>query len=115
MEIPSQSNNLKICKKNPEPSKMSVSEKKVVRKKKKFGLVVEFVPIIRDLFPDDETKKKIDEELARAKGITPEYLANKYNVRVSAAKKILKEAEAKNIIELVTSSRRTKVYSATKK
>lgn len=94
---------------------MSVSEKKVVRKKKKFGLVVEFVPITRDLFPDDETKKKIDDDIAKARGVTPEYLANKYNIRVSLAKKMLKEAEANNIIELISNSRRTKVYSAVKK
>ncbi|MHA2358533.1 MAG: hypothetical protein ACXABK_07180 [Candidatus Heimdallarchaeaceae archaeon] len=94
---------------------MSAREKKVVRKKKKFGLVVEFVPVIRDLLPDEETKKKIDEEIARSKGITPAYLADKYNIRVSTAKKILREAEANNIVECITSSRRTKVYSATSK
>ena len=92
---------------------MSAQERKVVRKKKKFGLVVEFIPVTRDLTPDDETKKKIDEELKRAKGITPSYLADKYNVRVSTAKKILQEAEANNIVKKIISSRRTKVYSAT--
>jgi len=92
---------------------MSAQERKVVRKKKKFGLVVEFIPVTRDLTPDDETKKKINEELKRAKGITPSYLADKYNVRVSTAKKILQEAEANNIVKKIISSRRTKVYSAT--
>ncbi len=94
---------------------MSGQEKKVVRKKKKFGLVVEFTPTIRDLTPDEETKKKIDAELQRAKGITPAYLADKYNIRVSTAKKILKEAEANSIIENISKSRRTKVYSAISK
>ena len=93
---------------------MSGREKKVVRKKKKFGLVVEFVPTIRDLIPDDETKKKIDEEIKRAKGLTPAYLAEKYNIRVSTAKKILKDAENNNLINGVYTSRRTKIYSATK-
>ena len=92
---------------------MAARERKVVRKKKKFGLVVEFIPVTRDLVPDDETKKKIDDEIKRAKGITPSYLADKYNIRVSTAKKILQEAEANNIVKRIISSRRTKVYSAT--
>ena len=93
---------------------MSGREKKVVRKKKKFGLVVEFTPTIRDLNPDEETKKKIDDELKRAKGITPAYIADKYNIRVSTAKRILREAEANNIVTAKTKSRRTKVYSASR-
>ena len=92
---------------------MSTRERKVVRKKKKFGLVVEFIPTVRDLTPDEDTKKKIDAEVKRAKGITPAYLADKYNIRVSTAKKILREAEENKIVEQIISSRRTKVYSAT--
>jgi len=92
---------------------MSSRERKVIRKKKKFGLVVEFIPTIRDLTPDEETKKKIDAEIRRAKGITPAYLSDKFNIRVSTAKKILREAEENKIIELIVASRRTKVYSAT--
>ena len=94
---------------------MSAREKRVVRKKKKFGLVIEFVPVIRELFPDEATKKKIDEELTKAKGITPAYIADKFNIRVSTAKKILREAEENNIVKIITSSRRTKVYSAVSK
>ncbi|MCE7748494.1 MAG: 30S ribosomal protein S25 [Candidatus Heimdallarchaeota archaeon] len=92
---------------------MSSRERKVIRKKKKFGLVVEFIPTIRDLTPDEETRKKIDAEIRRAKGITPAYLSDKFNIRVSTAKKILREAEENKIIELIVASRRTKVYSAT--
>jgi ribosomal protein S25 len=93
---------------------MSSREKKVVRKKKKFGLVVEFVPNERDLIPDDETKKRIDGEISHAKGLTPAYLAEKYNIRVSTAKRILKEAVVGNIVKEVTTTGRTKVYSAIK-
>lgn len=92
---------------------MSSRERKVIRKKKKFGLVVEFIPTIRDLTPDEETKKKIDAEIRRAKGITPAYLSDKFNIRVSTAKKFLREAEENKIIKLIVASRRTKVYSAT--
>ncbi len=92
---------------------MSTRERKVVRKKKKFGLVVEFIPTVRDLNPDEDTKKKIDAEIKRARGITPAYLADKFNIRVSTAKKFLREAEENKIVEQVVSSRRTKVYSAT--
>ena len=91
---------------------MSGRERKLVRKKKKFGLVIEFTPTVRDLQPDEETRKKIDGEIKRAKGITPAYIAFKYNIRVSTAKKILQEAEANSIIKRVITSRRTKVYSA---
>lgn len=94
---------------------MSVRERKVVRKKKKFGLVFEFSPLIRDLTPDDETKKKIEGEISRARGITPAYIADKYNIRVSAAKAMLKDAEANNIVKRVSKSKRTSVYSAIKR
>ena len=59
-----------------------------------------------------DTKKRIDAEIKKAKGITPAYLADKFNIRVSTAKKILREAEANNIVEAITKSRRTVVYSA---
>ena len=88
------------------------SEKRVVRKKKKFGLVLEFVPLVRDLFPDDEVKEKIQGEIKRAKGLTPQFLAEKYNVRISTIKKMLKEAEENGIVECVASNKRTKVYQA---
>jgi len=91
---------------------MSSREKKVVRKKKKFGVVVEFVPVIRDLYPDDETMKKIENEIKRAKGLTPQYIADKYNIRVSTAKKILRDAEEKKIVRCVISNKRTRVYEA---
>lgn len=90
---------------------MAAREKKVFRKKKKFGVVVEFTPIERDMFPDEETLKKIEDELPHSRGITPQYLADKYNIRVSTAKKILSEAESKAIIKKVIGSRRTKVYT----
>lgn len=89
---------------------MSARDRKVVRKKKKFGVVVEYVPTVRELIPDEETIKKIEGELRRMRGITPQYIADKYNVRVSTAKQILKKAEEKKIIECVISNRRTRVY-----
>ena len=104
------SNNLKIVSETPLSREMSTRERKVVRKKKKFGVVVEYVPTVRVLFPDEETMKKINGEIKRTRGITPQYLADKYNIRVSTAKRILKEAEEKKIIECVISNKRTRVY-----
>ena len=89
-------------------------ERRVVKKKKKFGIVLEFVPVSRNLFADDETMEKIQGELKRARGITPQYLADKYAIRVSTAKRILKDAETKNIIQEIAGNRRIKVYSASK-
>ncbi|MHA1399363.1 MAG: hypothetical protein ACTSQE_03310 [Candidatus Heimdallarchaeaceae archaeon] len=88
------------------------SEKRVVRKKKKFGLVLEFVPVIRDLYPPEEVKEQLQEEIKRANGLTPQYLADKYTVRVSTVKRMLKEAEENDIIECVISNKRTRVYKA---
>ena len=93
-------------------SEMSSRERKVIRKKKKFGVVVEFVPVVRDLYPDDDTLKKIESEIKRAKGLTPQYLADKYNIRVSTAKRILRDAEQKNVVRCVISNKRTRVYEA---
>ncbi len=91
---------------------MSTREKKVVRKRKNFGIVLEFIPIVRDLYPDEDTLNNINGELKGAKAVTPQYLADKYKIKVSTAKKILRDAEENDIIECVVSSRRTKIYKS---
>ncbi len=90
----------------------SVKEKKVIRKKKNFGIILEYTPVSRNIFADEEVLKQINGEFKRAKGITPQYLADRYSICVSTAKKLLKEAEEQKIITLVAKNNRTSVYSS---
>ncbi len=90
---------------------MSVRRKPVVRKKKRWGKVVEFTPIERSLQADDKVRSKIIDEARKAKVITPQALADRHGIRVSTAGRLLKELEAEGSIELVGSSSRVKVYT----
>ncbi|MHA1955502.1 MAG: eS25 family ribosomal protein [Candidatus Thorarchaeota archaeon] len=54
--------------------------------------------IIRDAVPKPETKTEISEYLKKAKSVTGYDLANRFNIRISVAKRILKEQEDEGII-----------------
>ena len=92
---------------------MSSAGKPMVRKKKRWGKVVEFTPVERDLHASEETRKKIIKEALKARAITPQELADKYQIRVSTAKNILAELANEGKLTILASSRRVKVYSAT--
>ncbi|MEJ2770629.1 MULTISPECIES: 30S ribosomal protein S25e [unclassified Stygiolobus] len=59
---------------------------------------------------DKDTINKVQEELKKEKIITPYVLANKINVNISVAKKILEELERQGMISQVVKNRRTVVY-----
>lgn len=86
------------------------SAKPKVRKKKRWGKVVEFTALVRDLNPSDDVRNNIVKEASRSRAITAQAIAQKYNVRVSTAKKILEELVEEGKLQLVTSSPRVKVY-----
>jgi small subunit ribosomal protein S25e len=63
-----------------------------------------------------ELLAKVEKEIARAEDpyVTPSTIAQKYGVKVSTAKKILRLLEEKGLVKLVSRTRRTRVYVVVK-
>ena len=57
-----------------------------------------------------EIKDDLIDEIRKMKVVTPFAVASKFDLRISVAKDLLEELERKKIIELVSRSRKTKVY-----
>ena len=57
-----------------------------------------------------EIKDDLIDEIRKLKVVTPFAVASKFDLRISVAKNLLDELERKKIIELVSRSRKTKVY-----
>ncbi len=89
-----------------------MSEKKVVRKKKRWGKSYEYTPITRELTMDDETAEAVKKDLKNLKAVTPESFANKHSLKVSVARAILREQVEEGKIKLVSKGSRTEIYSA---
>ncbi|MHA1911393.1 MAG: hypothetical protein ACTSYA_06830 [Candidatus Kariarchaeaceae archaeon] len=71
---------------------MSFSEKsRVVKKKKRWGRVVEYNRIVRDYTISDEQLDEINQDCARSRIVTPQTIAQKHNIRVSRAKEIISD------------------------
>ena len=71
---------------------MSFAEKsRVVKKKKRWGRVVEYNRIVRDYTISDEQLDEIKKDCARSKIITPQTIAQRHNIRVSRAKEIVSD------------------------
>ena len=71
-------------------NKMSFAEKsRVVKKKKRWGRVVEYNRIVRDYTITDEQLNEINKDCARSKIVTPQAIAQKHSIRVSRAKEII--------------------------
>ncbi|RLI20791.1 hypothetical protein DRO54_05360 [Candidatus Bathyarchaeota archaeon] len=57
-----------------------------------------------------EINDNLINEIRKMKVITPFAVASKFDLRISVAKDLLEELERKKIIELVSRSRKTRVY-----
>jgi len=57
-----------------------------------------------------EINDSLIDEIRKMKVITPFAISSKFGLRISIAKDLLEELERKKIIELVSRSRKTKVY-----
>ena len=66
----------------------------------------------KNVIVDEETLKKVQEELKKERIVTPYVLSGKLNVTISVAKKILEELERQNVVKLAAKDRRTAVYIA---
>jgi ribosomal protein S25 len=76
-----------------------VSRRVITISRKKWGKsAAKTERIVRDAIPKTDTMSGIDEYLQKAKSVTSFDLANRFNIRISIARKILKEKEAEGVV-----------------
>ncbi len=83
-------------------------EKKTEKKSSKTGKEV----MSKTILLDNETKKRVMDELKREKIVTPYSLASKSEMTISVAKKMLEEMEKQGMVKLVSKNRRVTLYVA---
>ena len=64
----------------------------------------------RDIFIEDELLNTIKAEVPKMKMITPSIISQKYNLRISLVKDILKELIEQKLIKQVITTNRLKVF-----
>lgn len=69
---------------------------------------------VRKILVEEATLESMEKEIPKMKVITPSEISDKYGIRVSIAKSILKRLEEKGLIKLVSSDRRLKVWTGTR-
>ncbi len=67
----------------------------------------------RDLIITEDQKQTMEKEILGMKLITPSSVAQKYNIRVSIAKAILAELEAKGLIQKIETQGKLKLFTKT--
>jgi len=85
------------------PSKQSLKKKETEKKG--------YETLRRALVISEEQKREMEKEIPTMKVITPSVVAQKYGIRVSIAKAILAELEARKLIKRVTGTGRFKLYT----
>ncbi|MHA2033126.1 MAG: hypothetical protein ACW99Q_27475 [Candidatus Kariarchaeaceae archaeon] len=88
-----------------------MSERTIVKKKKKWGKIFEYEPIVRTSVLTKELADEIGKEIAKANGLTPQSLAQKFRIKVSLAKEILSKMAEKGDIKLVHSNGKNQIYA----
>ncbi len=69
-------------------------------RKVRWGRTYEYKLILRAAWPDPDTLRRILDEINRSRVVTPNYLAQKYNIKVSTAKRLLEALRQKGILKL---------------
>ena len=84
-------------------------------RKVRWGRTYEYKLILRAPWPEQDVLQKIIEEALRSKVITPNYIALKYNIKVSTAKRILEALRQKGYLKLLedASDASLRLYSRT--
>ncbi|MHA1617131.1 MAG: hypothetical protein ACTSX9_07495 [Candidatus Njordarchaeales archaeon] len=82
-----------------------------------WGRTREYKLILRAHWPEPELLKKIFEDVLRSRVVTPNYLAQKYNIKVSTAKRLLEALREAGYLELIqdSSDATLKIYSVIRK
>lgn len=66
--------------------------------------------IVRDIIVDKKTLTNLEKTLRRTKVISAAELARQFNLRISIAKKILRDYERKGILQPLVKCKRSYVY-----
>ena len=86
---------------------------KIKKLDRKYGKVANIETKVRDPFIAPVVEQKIRETAVKSRGFTPTEIAQKNDIRISAAKKLLREMENEGLIECVESSSRLRIYKGT--
>ncbi|MHA1733222.1 MAG: hypothetical protein ACTSU5_14845 [Promethearchaeota archaeon] len=78
---------------------------------RKYGKVAVLEMIERDPFVPDALQEELKEKLPKQRVITPQELARRHGITVSAAKKLLRKFEELGVVKFHSGSRRLKVYT----
>ncbi|MCC6029198.1 MAG: 30S ribosomal protein S25e [Candidatus Korarchaeum sp.] len=70
--------------------------------------------IIRDIEVKPQVMEQMRKEVVRSSYITPQSLAMKYNIRVSVARKLLREFEREGLVVYVDGNSRLRIYKGAK-
>lgn len=74
-------------------------ETRIKKLKPSYGKARTVNTIKRDLFVPKETRDNIEKAIPKMKFITPSELSQKFGIRVSSAKDMLKELEKKKVVK----------------
>ena len=97
---------------NVEKRLKKMQEEQEKKEKKKAPSKTGKEVISRNVVIDEDTRKKVQEELKNENVVTPYVLAQKAGISISVAKKILSQMVQEGTIKLVAKNKRTAVYIA---
>jgi len=80
--------------------------------RKKYGKVADISIKIRDPFIPNPIEQEIRDALPKYKLLTASELALKYNIRISAIKKLFKQFESEGLIKCLGGNSRLKMYTS---
>jgi len=69
---------------------------------------------VRVLWPSESLLKAIEKEIVNIPVITPQSLAIKYGIRVSTAKRLLKEYHKKGLVVYISGNSKLRIYRGAK-
>jgi small subunit ribosomal protein S25e len=69
---------------------------------------------VRILWPSESLLKTIEKEIVSSPVITPQSLAIKYGIRVSTAKKLLRDYHKKGLVVYVNGNSKLRIYRGVK-
>lgn len=97
---------------NVEKRMKKMQEEQEKKEKKKAPSKTGKEVISRNVVIDEETRKRVQDELKNENVITPYVLAQKAGISISVAKKILSQMAQEGAIKLAAKNKRTAVYIA---
>ncbi len=70
--------------------------------------------VTRELEVSPKVMEQIRKEVSRARVVTPQSLAMKYNIRVSVARKLLRQFQEEGLVVYVDGNSRLRIYRGAK-